>query len=350
MQKKWLCTLIVLNTFGNIDAQDSTKESSLKISGSADVYYQYDFANPKTVPYNNLTVFTRSQNSFELGMISLKVEHTIGKAAMVADIGFGKRAAEFSYNEEGSSASIKQLYITYAATSKFKLTVGSWATHIGYELADAYLNRNYSMSNLFSNDPFSHTGLKGEFALTENSGIMLGVANPSDLKSAGDLPKMIIGQLYSFSADEKFKAYLNYQGGKSDDSGRLYQGDLVLNYALTEKFSLGYNGSLQSRQVKNTGKWGDARNWLGNALYINADPNKWLRLTWRLEYFEDKRNVLGLNTSIFVSTISANFKIDNLTIIPEFRFEKAGKDIYSGLQGSGINNRQSILIGAAYHF
>ena len=127
------------------------KKPTTTFSGFADVYYRYDFN--KNVA-NNRTSFTNSQNSFELGMASLKLEHSFGKVSMVADMGFGKRAQEFSYNESGIVAAIKQLYVSYAATDWLKLTAGSWATHVGYELVDAPANRNYSMSYMFSWGPF----------------------------------------------------------------------------------------------------------------------------------------------------------------------------------------------------
>lgn len=167
MQKKILLAIFALPSFTCLKAQDSTKTSSFKLSGSADVCYRYDFNNPNSAPYNNYTSFTNSQNSFELGMASIKAEHRTGKVGMVADLGFGKRDAEFSYNDVGSNIAIKQLYITYSPLSKLKLTLGSWTTHIGYELVDAYLNRNYSMSYMFSYGPFFHTGLKGEFTLAK---------------------------------------------------------------------------------------------------------------------------------------------------------------------------------------
>ena len=126
---------------------------------SADAYYRYDFNKS---PLNNKTSFTNSHNSFELGMASVKAEHTIGKVGMVVDLGFGKRAEDFSYNDEKSRFSIKQLYLSYSPWKNFKFTAGSWATHVGYELVDAYANRNYSMSYMFSYGPFFHTGLKGE--------------------------------------------------------------------------------------------------------------------------------------------------------------------------------------------
>ncbi|MDQ3683213.1 MAG: porin, partial [Bacteroidota bacterium] len=143
MLRKFLTLPFALFTFINADAQDSTG-LPFKLSGSADVYYRYNFHDVNERPFNNFTSFTNSHNSIELGMLSLKAEHTYKKVGIVADLGFGKRAEEFSYNDANSRLSIKQLYFTYAPSNKIKFAMGSWATHVGYELVDAYLNRNYS--------------------------------------------------------------------------------------------------------------------------------------------------------------------------------------------------------------
>ena len=341
--------IFCLLAFTKTNAQDSTKSASIKFSGNADIYYRYDFNGPQ-VPFNNFTSFTNSQNSFELGIISFKAEHSIGKVGMLADIGFGKRADEFSYNDEKSSLAIKQLFLTYSPSSKIKFTLGSWDTHIGYESVDAYANRNYSMSYLFSYGPFFHTGLKTDISLTEKSSLMIGIANPSDLKYGSNLPKMMIAQYSTSTKDDKIKLALNYQGGKSNDSGRIYQGDIVLNFLISGKWSLGYNGSVQLRQMKSSGKWEAMKSWYGNALYISSNPNNWLGFCLRTEMLNDKKNVLGFDGNIFETTFSTNFIIDNLTIIPELRFENSGQKIYSNHNGEMINSTGNFLLAAVYHF
>ena len=350
MQQKILFVIFALPSFTGLQAQDTTKATSFKFSGSADVYYRYDFSNPKSTPFNNFTSFTNSQNSFELGMVSLKAEHNIGKVGMVADVGFGKKTDEFSYNDKGSGIIIKQLFLNYSPSSKVKITMGSWLTHIGYEAADAYLNRNYSMSYLFSYGPFFHTGVKTEFAIGNKNTLMVGVANPADLKNTGNAPKMIIAQFATTSNDEKLKVFFNYQGGKNNDSSRLYQEDIVLNYLISGKFSLGYNGTIQSRMSSSLGKWKNAQSWWGSALYLNADPKEWLGFTLRGEYFNDKRNVLGFNAAIIETTFSTNIKVDNLLIIPEIRFENASNLIYSKSNGAPTTNTGNFLLAAVYKF
>src|SRR5919199_5211129 len=135
MLRKFIATGMAVSSLNIAFSQDSTKPSPLTVSGSADVYYKYDFGKSKS---NNLKSFTNSHNKFELGMASVKLEHKTSKVDMVADLGFGKRAQEFSYNDQGILAGIKQLYISYSPANWIKLTAGSWATHVGYELVDAY--------------------------------------------------------------------------------------------------------------------------------------------------------------------------------------------------------------------
>ncbi|MEO8822503.1 MAG: outer membrane beta-barrel protein [Ginsengibacter sp.] len=349
MKTKIGSAIFCLVAFTNTNAQDTTKNSSIKFSGNADIYYRYDF-NASKEPFNNFTSFTNSQNSFELGIISFKAEHNIGKVGLLADVGFGKRANEFSYNDDRSSLTIKQLFITYSLSSKLKFTLGSWDTHIGYESVDAYLNRNYSMSYLFSFGPFFHTGLKADIGITEKSSLMIGIANPSDLKYASNLPKMVIGQFSTATKDDKIKLAFNYEGGRNNDSGRIYQGDAVLNYSISEKWGVGYNGSIQSRQTKSFEKWEAMKSWFGNALYVNSTPNKWLGFCLRTEILNDKKNVLGFDGNVFETTFSANFIIDNLTIIPELRFETAGQKIYSKHNHQMTNTTGNFLIAAVYQF
>jgi hypothetical protein len=356
MLRKISSLAIVSMALGSyVEAQDSTKKSSLNITGSVDAYYRYNFQNVKDTPYatpNNYTSFTNSHNSFELGMASVKAEYTTGKVTGVVDLGFGRRADEFSYNDRGGMTAIKQAYISVAATDKLKFTMGKWATHVGYELVDAYLNRNYSMSYMFSFGPFFHTGLKAEYT-AGNLGFMLGVANPTDYVSASFGKKMILGQVSAAGAEGKLKAYLNYQGGKDMGDNSINQVDLVVTGTLSDQFSVGYNGTVQS--VKLDGK-SSGDTWWGSAVYLNVDPSKVFGVTLRGEYFDDKKAVstfssaAGIGTSVFAATLSGNIRIDNLTIIPEFRLDNAKDKIFLKSSGDGVKSTGTFLLAATWHF
>lgn len=355
MLRKLLTPVIAMGLVTTTFAQDSTKAAPLSITGSADVYYKYDFGESS---FNNYTSFTGSHNRFQLGMASVKLEHKTAKVDVVADLGFGKRAQEFAYNDEGILQSVKQLYVSYSPNSIVKFTAGTWATHIGYELVDPQLNRNYSMSYMFTNGPFFHTGLKADFTLGK-SGLMVGVANPTDFKYVpeGVINKKFLLAQYSYTGSDLFKVYLNYVGGKAIDTSKTSQFDIVITSKLSDKFSLGYNGTVNNIKVWDGEKNMDGKSWWGSALYLNLDPTPTFGLTLRSEYFSDKYDLkiphpaAAMNgCNIFANTLSANFKIDNLTIIPEFRIDNASQEIFVKKDGTSTKSAANVLVAAVYSF
>jgi hypothetical protein len=353
MLRKFSLAMITALSFFSVQAQDSTK--SLVITGSIDGYYRYNFANAKSGNLNNFTSFTNSQNSFELGMASLRADHSFGKASATIDLGFGRRAEEFSYNDGETNAgkngfitlaAVKQAFVTFAASSKVKFTLGKFATHIGYELADAYLNRNYSMDYMFSYGPFSHTGLKADITLGAKSALMLGVANTTDVVADGGTRKYALAQYSATTSNAKLKLYLNYQGSYGG-SYSTTQFDVVAIGTISDKFNIGYNGTVQF--TKPSG--GSSDNWWGSAVYLNFDPTSVVGVTLRGEYFDNKKAVVSAPaTSIFDVTLSPNFKYGNLTIIPELRVDAGKANVFEKNNGTPTKSTFTALLAATYHF
>ena len=110
MVKNFKLLIIAIVSFVYVQGQDSTKTAppvkvdsvppspATTFSGSLDLYYRYNFANAPGFN-NNYTSFTNSQNSFELGMATIRADHSWSKAGVTVELGFGRRAQEFSYNE-----------------------------------------------------------------------------------------------------------------------------------------------------------------------------------------------------------------------------------------------------------
>lgn len=356
MYKKIFVAITLLCAIVNVKAQEAAKEESkpITISGYIDGYYRYDFSKKLE---NNRTSFTNAHNSFELGMASLKLEHSFGKVGFVADLGFGQRAKEFSYNDNGITQAVKQLYATYAPADWIKFTLGSWGTHVGYEIVDPIANRNYSMSYMFSWGPFFHTGLKTDFTFGK-SGLMIGIANPTDYKTAPlNSKKYFIGQ-YSLAATDDIKLYLNYVAGKRfTDSAKTSQIDLVVTAKITDKFNIGYNGTINSTKFQESADVyaSSSKKWWGSAVYLNVDPTEKVGLTLRSEYFSDKNQLVAMSlapegANIFANTLSLNLKSGPLTIIPELRIESANKPVYYNAEGNTVSSTASFLLAAVYKF
>ena len=338
--------------FAQTETETEEPKGELQINGSVDAYYRYNFANAKSLgETNNFTSFTNSQNSIELGMASLKASYTKGKAGVVVDLGFGTRATEFSYAEEGILQAVKQAYVVYNPTDNLRISAGKWGTHLGYEVLDPQLNRNYSMSYMFSYGPFSHTGLKVDYNIGSGFGVMAGVTNPTDILSASFAKKNVIAQFSKTS--ENVNAFLNYVGGKDLDGNNHNQLGLTATGKITDMFSLGYDGTV--KVIDPVG--GGSGKWWGSALYVNVDPSEKFGITLRGEYFDDKdkgflfTNDEGNGTSLMQATLSFNIKpVSGLTFIPEFRLDSAKDPFFYKNDGSLSKSTGSFLLAAVYSF
>ena len=330
-----LAVFLFMSLLSSAQSDTSAKapEASTTYTIYFDGYYKSDFSKQST---NNKTSFTNSNKSLQLGMASIKLDHTNGNFAATLDLGLGKRAQEFSYNDNGLAQAIKQAYISYAPMSGLKITAGKWATHIGYELLDAYSNRNYSMSYGFSYGPFFHTGFRADIALGGKSAFMIGFAQPTDFVSTSSPDKMLIAQFSTSSKNDVLKAFLNYQGGKDKS-----QFDLVLNGVVSSQVGINYDGTIANISGKN---------WTSNAVYVNYDPSAKFGFTLRSEYFNDSKNAVGVGTSIFQNTLSANIHFAKLTLIPEIRFDNAKDKIFFNTNNNLNQYAGNFLVAAVYKF
>ncbi|WP_264553827.1 porin [Flavobacterium sp. N2038] len=356
--KKVLHILAVMLTSSFAFAQEDSETSTSPATtwgGSADAYYKYDFSKQM----NGLTSFTNSQDSFELGMASVEAGHTFGKASVFVDLGFGKRAGEFSYNETtdkdiDAKFLIKQLFFTYQITDKFKVVAGSFGTHIGYEVLDAVDNKNYSMSYAFSYGPFFNTGVKAQYTSGKFTA-MFGITNPTDFKSAmdaGSSQKTYIGQV-GYIGDTG-SAYLNFTSGSSNPASdeNKTQIDLVASKTLNDSFALGFNATYA--KTKNDFDSALDGDWFSLVGYANYTFNPSLLLAYRMEYFDAKDAAPSLGTltgsNVFANTVSLNYKVGKLTIIPELRYDAASEDIFLDKDALPTGGSFYALIATTYSF
>ena len=258
-----------------------------------------------------------------------------------------------SFTPENKSFSLGMANITYSPTDALTFTMGNFSTHVGYELIDSKSNINYTVSYMFSNGPFFHTGVKANYALSDKFGLMLGVFNDTDTKIDVVSGKHIGGQLSYVSG--KLSTYLNYIGGKSTDAFETdpeeftNQFDLTATYALSDKVGLGFNGTKKS--VKPT--TGDASSWSGLALYSKFMLSDGFTLGLRGErIFDNYGLITGVeDNAITAFTVSGNFHIGNLTLIPEFRIDSGIKsDTFTSLDAKSLKSTSGLLMAVVYTF
>lgn len=352
---KQLAAFLSLFLFATIinaqEAIDSTKSTPLEISGGVDVYYQY---NTNGLPLG-MTSFTGEHNSFSLGMAKIALEKNFRKTGFRADVGFGPRAN----SANGSNyPNLQQLYVTYSPVEDLTFTLGNFGTHIGYEMIDPTDNFHYSMSYMFSYGPFFHTGLKADYAVNDKLGVMVGIFDDTDSKFDVINSKKHFGAQLSYAL-EAGDIYVNYLTGTDGvDTVTFNQVDLTASFDVSDKFSLGVNSTIKSISDEKSNEG----NWYGAALYLGYGATDNFALGLRGEYFQERaiNTVDGIaievpdvpDVSIFATTLSANIKIDNLILIPEFRLDSASEDIFveAGETPSFSSASPSFIFAAVYGF
>lgn len=339
--------------------EDSTKSGKLTISGYVDVYYQYNLNNPSQqqgMAFENVgRIFDVKHNTFSLGLAQTKFAYTTDKSEVVVDLTYGPNSAlgNFGNVAGGNDLMIKQAYMSYMFTDKLNVTIGQFGTHIGYELIDAPLNYNYSLSYLFGNGPFYHTGAKASYAFSESFGIMAGVVNGWDAMYDFNGTKSGIAQVYVAPTDA-LNIYVNYIGGNEKNGlsfptlgspsaplgstaktvSHLF--DLTATYQLTDAFKLGLNAAYgmganirtDAAQLDgfSKGEWG------GAALYADYRFSEFFGLGLRAEHFNDNDAVRyisssfgGVGCTMNAVTLTGDLKFmdGHFNLKPEFRLDAA---------------------------
>jgi len=401
MRRTVLSTLLALGAGPALGQTDSTDTGKLSISGYIDSYYLTAFNRPKSgnlLGVDQLAgrAFDRLPDQFALGLVQTKFSYSNRKSDVVVDLTFGPNAelgnfgntvgafnpyrplAPYSAALYGTSAAIKQAYFTYRATPKLSFTVGQFGTHIGYEVIDAPLNYNYSLSNLFNNGPFYHLGMKAAYSFNDRAALMLGVVNNWDNLTDDNTQKSLIGQ-FMVKPLPTCTVYLNWIGGYGDDTylnslvkagtlpgefsnyvRNLY--DVTANYQVTSRFYLGLNAAYgrydfrpgnAAQETLYTDKFGSAEpTWGGVAVYSNYAFSDVVGLGVRYEHFEDKhavRYLQSVNNSLTI-TAPVTLASGKLLVKPEFRLDTAPVKYYENSDGQGQQSQSTLGVAFIYKY
>jgi hypothetical protein len=306
-------------------------------------------------------IFDQKANNFQVGLAQLKTTYSTEKVTGVIDLTFGNHGDLGNYGNPisplgaqfGSTGlALKQAYLTWKMSDKVSLTGGQYGTNVGYEVIDAPVNFNYSLSNMFGNGPFYHTGVKLDVAATDKFAFMLGITNGLDSKDDNNKAKGFQGQI-TLKPVDGWSVYLNYFGSDEgvEEKNMTSWYDLTTSYQVTEKMLIGLNAVTGKNA---TGTWG------GAALYLNGKVTEKFSLGTRMEYFDNSKGGIylvdadGAGVSTTGITLTGNYDVSpNLKFKPEYRF-----DSYKNSAGTyqlydkdgGLTKKSQSTLGAALIF
>ncbi len=337
---KKLFTLTLLFASLALTAQETEapkEEKAFTITGSVDAYYQTYLTAPDDAGVGFGTAFA-GQSGFALGMGNLIASYEKGKVGAVLDLVTGPRGAGATFSNDIVDGIVNQAYVYWNVSDKTTLTFGRFNTFLGYEVIAPAANFNYSTSYLFSSGPFSHMGLKADFALSDDFSLMLAITNPWDTNDVSSTGEYALGAQLGYKGQ-----YLNLYYDSGANGGLGFEVDYTGGFDLSDSFFLGINAAYNDN---------DGSGFYGAALYPQLATSDTFSIGLRGEYFALHGDANPAEESVFATTLTGSFTVDsNLIIKPEIRLDSWSDAMpYIDNDGAAADNLAAFTLAAIYTF
>ena len=316
-------------------------------------------------------VFDAQQNSFALNQFGLTVakQPKEGFGGLV-NLTIGKDATFIhSFPEPaGPTAAtfdITQAYLQYAG-GPATIIAGKFTTLHGTEVIASTGNMNISRSILFGSVPFTHTGVRATWALSDTFSLIAGVNNGWDQLTDANKFKTVELGLTANPVKPLNIALSAYSGNENTApsgaalaaaSGTRTSIDLVVSYQITDPLSVGleYLNLSQDKYVNLTDGSSMKGKYSGFAGYITYMITPKFRGTVRLEAFDDKdgaRFGLPANAQKYKEgTLTvAYLPADSFEVRAELRQDKADQTAFTSSNGSTSKSMSSVAFQGLYKF
>ena len=326
-------TMIMSNTIKAQDTDDSEPDPTFNFSGTVDTYFRASFTEDPVAPGTSFA----NLNGFSLGMANFIVSYEGEKSGFVADVVFGPRGSDAVFGSVGNSSEmVNQLYAYYNIAEGVTVTLGNFNTFLGYEVISPAANFNYSTSYMFSYGPFSHTGAKVDFSISEDVSLMVGVFNQTDQTEAN------YDRYTAFGAQlGLYGQYLNLLAGDE-----YFQLDYTGGFDLSDSFFLGINATTATL----AGDTGFA----GVALYPQLTASDSFAIGLRGEFFSETDGFGALvsdgDADNFSLTLTGSFTSGNFMFKPELRLDSASSEIFAISPTETSESLASFVMAMIYTF
>jgi len=329
----FLTTIMISNPISAQETDESTPEPTFNFSGSVDTYFRSSFTEDPVAPGTSFA----NLNGFSLGMANFIVSYEGEKSGFVADVVFGPRGSDAVFGSVGNSSEmVNQLYAYYNIAEGVTVTLGNFNTFLGYEVISPAANFNYSTSYMFSYGPFSHTGAKLDFSISEDVSLMLGVFNQTDQTEAN------YDRYTAFGAQlGLYGQYINLLAGDE-----YFQLDYTGGFDLSDSFFLGINATTATL----AGDTGFA----GVALYPQLTASDSFAIGLRGEFFSETDGFGALvsdgDADNFSLTLTGSFTSGNFIFKPELRLDSASSEIFAISPTETSDSLTSFVMAMIYTF
>ena len=337
--------------------------SGISLSGYVDTAYSH--ANRDIENGFSTRVLDSQNNSFVLHQVGVQIAKQ-PKQGFGALVNFtAGRDASLIHSVDTTSESqfdVTQGYLQYASGP---LTVigGKFTTLHGTEVIWSPSNANFSRSILFGSVPFTHTGVRATYALSDTVSLTAGLNNGWDqVKDSNKGKTLELGA--TANPIKPLTLAASYYGGQevggTGVNGRRDSFNIVASYAVSEPFSVGMEFlNVKQKDAVDNGAGGTKdMKYNGVAGYVSYLFVPRIKGTLRVESFDDKDGfrfpqaalISGGGEKFREYTLTvAYLAADNFELRGEVRTDKADKAVFT--DGGGLSDSlTTFAVQALYKF
>jgi hypothetical protein len=358
------------------DAPAAKWYDSVGLSGYLEGSYVGNLSAPQGPRTNVDRLFDQESNSFNLNAFHLQIAKPVGDDGygFTAKLHTGRDARVIKSAGTGTAADfdLEEAYVTYVPNifgKKLTFNGGKFVTLEGVEVIEAPMNPNFSEGLLFGYaEPFTHTGLKANYAFTDKYNATFGVVNGWDTEADANDGKTLIWQLMTMPAKMLMWSFEGTYGPEAlaDNHSKRTSLDSVVSVNATDKLTLwGQANWGQDTNVSRVpaaaypanvfaGTVGpSAVRWSGVGVWAQYAFTGWYTEVLRFEVFDDQgganRLGNGVNETMKEVTWTHKFQLaKGMFTRLEYRHDWSNQGVFNGHM-SGSTGKDQNTISADYY-
>jgi Putative beta-barrel porin-2, OmpL-like. bbp2 len=337
--------------------------SGINVNGYMDVAYTHADRNIETGFSDR--VFDSQNNSFGLHQFGLTVakQPKEGFGGLVnLTVGSDAQVIHSFPEVTGTNTSmfdVTQAYMQYA-TGPLTVIAGKFTTLHGTEVIASTGNTNFSRSILFGAVPFTHTGVRATWTLSDKVTLIGGINNGWDQVSDANRGKTLelgvtLNPLKPLNI--AVSGYTGEEPSGGGAQGRRTSLDAVASYIITDPLSV----SVEVLTVSQDNANGATAKYSGGAVYVTYMFMPKLRGVLRLESFNDKNGFrfaqtipgtfANSETKYRETTATVSYLMsDSFEGRAELRGDRATNSVFTDSDGSTSKQLMTFAVQALYKF
>ena len=375
--------------------------NSIELHSFLSVGYVYNFNDPDS-NINTQRFFDARHNSFRFddfqfsllraakdpGSVGFRFDMDVGSSIprVIHSVGlFENEVDPVTGGLDPTDIDIRQAFVSYNAPLGNGLTIdlGKYITHFGLEVIEGWpgYNDNYSRSYDFAFAiPFTHTGIRASYPISDQLSVMAMVANGWDTVDDPNDSKGYGGQI-GFFPMEGVSLYFNYFGGPepqaldpdNDDDWRHLLGftwvvkplpGYLPDLTFSGTYDYGFEEDFDVSAIRQ-----DDVEWHAVEGVLRYDFTPWFYLALRGEWMDDEDGVriipclsgagcagasafaFGVGQRVWALTLTPTFKIGEYVVVrPEVRYDKSTEAVFEDEGGGFEDNQTTLGVNAIYSF